>query len=119
MEAKPDGGLDLFLLDSANFDVWLATLRARLDELASTLVWAPGQVVAEGRILFISGQVAWDEKEQFHSDDIVDQVLAALKMKLTGASAQKAAPARAATSASPLASITTFAISACLASRFS
>jgi len=40
-------------------------------------------IVAEGRFLFISGQVAWDEKEQFHSDDLVEQVRQALKNTLT------------------------------------
>lgn len=40
-------------------------------------------IVAEGRVLFISGQVGWDEKEQFHSDDIVDQVRQALANTLT------------------------------------
>lgn len=40
-------------------------------------------VVAEGRVLFISGQVAWDEREQFVSDDIVEQVRQALKNTLT------------------------------------
>jgi enamine deaminase RidA (YjgF/YER057c/UK114 family) len=39
-------------------------------------------IVAEGRFLFISGQVAWDEKEQFHSDDLVEQVRQALKNTL-------------------------------------
>ena len=40
-------------------------------------------VVAEGKVLFLSGQVAWDEKEQFHSDDMVEQVRVALKNTLT------------------------------------
>ncbi len=40
-------------------------------------------VLAEGRLLFISGQVAWDEREQFVSDDIVEQVRQALKNTLT------------------------------------
>jgi enamine deaminase RidA (YjgF/YER057c/UK114 family) len=40
-------------------------------------------VLAEGRLLFVSGQVAWDEKEQFHSDDLVEQVRQALKNTVT------------------------------------
>jgi enamine deaminase RidA (YjgF/YER057c/UK114 family) len=40
-------------------------------------------IVAEGRLLFIAGQVAWDENERFHSDDIVEQVRQALKNTLT------------------------------------
>ena len=31
-------------------------------------------IVAEGRIVFVGGQIGWDEKEQFHSDNFVDQV---------------------------------------------
>jgi enamine deaminase RidA (YjgF/YER057c/UK114 family) len=49
-------------------------------------------VVAEGRVLFISGQVAWDERELFHSDDIVDQVRQALKNTLTMLEAGGAKP---------------------------
>jgi enamine deaminase RidA (YjgF/YER057c/UK114 family) len=40
-------------------------------------------IVAEGRVLFLSGCVGWDEEEQFHSDDIVEQVRQALKNVLT------------------------------------
>jgi enamine deaminase RidA (YjgF/YER057c/UK114 family) len=49
-------------------------------------------VVAEGRVLFISGQVAWDEREQFVSDDIVEQVRQALKNTLTMLKAGGAKP---------------------------
>ena len=49
-------------------------------------------VLAEGRLLFISGQVAWDEKEQFASDDIVEQVRQALKNTLTMLEAGGARP---------------------------
>ena len=35
-------------------------------------------IAAEGRFLFISGQVGWDEQEQFVSDDLVAQVRQAL-----------------------------------------
>lgn len=30
-------------------------------------------IVAEGRILFVAGQVAWDEEERFHSDVFHEQ----------------------------------------------
>ena len=49
-------------------------------------------VVAEGRVLFISGQVAWDEQERFVSDDIVEQVRQALKNTLTMLKAGGARP---------------------------
>ena len=49
-------------------------------------------VVTQGRVLFISGQVAWDEKEQFHSDDLVEQVRQALKNTLTMLEAGGARP---------------------------
>lgn len=49
-------------------------------------------VLAEGRLLFISGQVAWDEQEQFVSDDIVEQVRQALKNTLTMLAAGGAKP---------------------------
>ena len=49
-------------------------------------------IVAEGRVLFISGQVGWDEKEQFASDDIVEQVRQALKNTLTMLKAGGARP---------------------------
>ena len=39
-------------------------------------------VVAEGRFLFVAGQVGWNEKEQFASDDLVEQVRQALKNTL-------------------------------------
>lgn len=35
-------------------------------------------VLAEGRCLFVSGQVGWDEREKFASDDLVAQVRQAL-----------------------------------------
>lgn len=49
-------------------------------------------ILAEGRLLFISGQVAWDEQERFHSDDIVEQVRQALKNTLTMLAAGGAKP---------------------------
>ena len=36
-------------------------------------------IVAEGKILFIAGQIGWNEKEEFESDDFVAQVEQALK----------------------------------------
>ena len=36
-------------------------------------------VLAEGRVLFIAGQVGWNEKEEFESEDFVRQVEQALK----------------------------------------
>jgi enamine deaminase RidA (YjgF/YER057c/UK114 family) len=35
-------------------------------------------VLAEGRMLFIAGQIGWDENEQFVGDDFIDQVRQAL-----------------------------------------
>ena len=35
-------------------------------------------IVAEGRCVFVAGQVGWDEREQFASDDLVAQVRQAL-----------------------------------------
>jgi enamine deaminase RidA (YjgF/YER057c/UK114 family) len=31
-------------------------------------------IVAEGRLVFVAGQIGWDETETFRSDDFVDQV---------------------------------------------
>jgi enamine deaminase RidA (YjgF/YER057c/UK114 family) len=31
-------------------------------------------IVAEGRLVFVAGQIGWDAQEQFHSNDFVDQV---------------------------------------------
>ncbi len=36
-------------------------------------------ILAEGKVLFIAGQIGWNEKEQFESDDFVAQVEQALK----------------------------------------
>ena len=47
--------------------------------------WAPpigyanGIAVPAGRIVFIAGQVGWDEKQQFHSDKLIPQFEQALK----------------------------------------
>lgn len=36
-------------------------------------------VIAEGRMVFVSGQIGWDGNQDFHSDDFVDQVAQALR----------------------------------------
>ncbi len=47
--------------------------------------WAPpvgyanGIAAPAGRIVFIAGQVGWDEQHQFHSEDLVSQFEQALK----------------------------------------
>jgi enamine deaminase RidA (YjgF/YER057c/UK114 family) len=47
--------------------------------------WAPpigyanGIVAPAGRMVFIAGQVGWDEQQQFHSEDLIPQFEQALK----------------------------------------
>ena len=47
--------------------------------------WAPpigyanGIVVPAGRMVFIAGQVGWDDQQQFHSEDLIPQFEQALK----------------------------------------
>jgi enamine deaminase RidA (YjgF/YER057c/UK114 family) len=47
--------------------------------------WAPpigyanGIVASAGRVVFIAGQVGWDEQQRFHSEDLVPQFEQALK----------------------------------------
>ena len=36
-------------------------------------------VAASGRLVFVSGQVGWDEKQRFSADDLAGQVRAALE----------------------------------------
>uniref|UniRef100_Q07LM3 Endoribonuclease L-PSP n=1 Tax=Rhodopseudomonas palustris (strain BisA53) TaxID=316055 RepID=Q07LM3_RHOP5 len=36
-------------------------------------------ILAEGKLLFVAGQVGWNEKEQFESEDFVHQAEQALK----------------------------------------
>lgn len=36
-------------------------------------------ILAEGKLLFVAGQVGWNEKEQFESEDFVQQAEQALK----------------------------------------
>lgn len=49
-------------------------------------------VVAQGRWLFVAGQVGWDAKESFASDDLVDQVRQALSNTLAVLAAGGARP---------------------------
>lgn len=47
--------------------------------------WAPpigyanGVAVAPGRVVFVAGQVGWDEQQRFHSEDLIPQFEQALK----------------------------------------
>ncbi len=47
--------------------------------------WAPpigyanGIAVPAGRMVFIAGQVGWDEQQRFHSEDLIPQFEQALK----------------------------------------
>lgn len=41
--------------------------------------YANGISVAAGRIVFIAGQVGWDDQQRFHSEDLVPQFEQALK----------------------------------------
>ena len=51
--------------------------------------WAPpigyanGVVVSAGRMVFIAGQVGWDEQQRFQSEDLIPQFEQALKNVLT------------------------------------
>ena len=54
-------------------------------EILLPLGWSPpvgyanGIAVPTGRIVFVAGQVGWDEKQQFHSDKLIPQFEQALK----------------------------------------
>ena len=54
-------------------------------EVLLPLGWSPpvgyanGIAVPTGRIVFVAGQVGWDEKQQFHSDELIPQFEQALK----------------------------------------
>ncbi len=39
-------------------------------------------ILAEGRLVFVAGQIGWDESQVFRSDDLVEQVRQALKNTL-------------------------------------
>ncbi len=60
--------------------------------------WAPpvgysnGILAAPGRMLFIAGQVGWDDRQQFHSSDLAPQFEQALKNVLTVVAAAGGAP---------------------------
>jgi enamine deaminase RidA (YjgF/YER057c/UK114 family) len=50
-------------------------------------------IEAEGKVIFVAGQVGWNAKQQFESDDFVDQVRQTLKnvlavLKQAGAGAE-------------------------------
>ena len=49
-------------------------------------------IVAQGRFLFVAGQVGWDEKETFAGDDLIAQVRQALKNTLAVLAAGGAGP---------------------------
>jgi len=49
------------------------------DGWAPPIGYANGIVVPAGRIVFVAGQVGWDEQQKFHSEDIVPQFEQALK----------------------------------------
>lgn len=46
---------------------------------AAPIGYANGIVVPAGRIVFIAGQVGWDEQQRFQSDELVPQFEQALK----------------------------------------
>lgn len=46
---------------------------------ASPIGYANGIAVPAGRIVFVAGQVGWDEQQKFHSDKLVPQFEQALK----------------------------------------
>ncbi len=39
-------------------------------------------IAAEGRLVFVAGQIGWDESQVFRSDDLVEQLRQALKNTL-------------------------------------
>lgn len=49
------------------------------DGWAPPIGYANGIAAAPGRIVFVAGQVGWDEQQRFHSPDIVPQFEQALK----------------------------------------
>jgi enamine deaminase RidA (YjgF/YER057c/UK114 family) len=46
---------------------------------AAPIGYANGIAVPAGRIVFIAGQVGWDEQQRFRSEDLADQFEQALK----------------------------------------
>lgn len=49
-------------------------------------------VAAQGRLLFVAGQIGWDENYRFASDDLIEQVRQALKNTLAVLAAGGAKP---------------------------
>lgn len=49
-------------------------------------------VTAHGAVVYVSGQIGWDEQEIFHSDALVDQVRQALKNTMSVLSQAGAGP---------------------------
>ncbi len=49
-------------------------------------------VAAEGRMIFVSGQIGWDAEERFHSDDFTEQVRQALENTVAILNAAGAGP---------------------------
>ena len=49
-------------------------------------------ILAEGKQLYIAGQIGWDEHEQFQSDDFVDQVRQTLLNTIAVLTAANARP---------------------------
>jgi len=72
-------------------------MRAAVPEVIQPAGWPrprgyANAVVAEGRMLFIAGQIGWDAEGVFHSDDFVAQARQALENVLTLLRAAGAAP---------------------------
>ncbi len=51
-------------------------------------------IAAEGRLVFVAGQIGWDESQVFRSDDLVEQVRQALKNTLAVLAEAGAGPER-------------------------
>ena len=63
------------------------------DGWARPIGYANGIAAGAGRIIFVAGQVGWDEQQRFHSEDIAPQFEQALKnvlavLKEAGGTAQ-------------------------------
>ena len=72
-------------------------MRAAVPEVIQPAGWPrprgyANAVAAEGRLLFIAGQIGWDAEGVFHSDDFVAQARQALENVLTLLRAAGAAP---------------------------
>jgi enamine deaminase RidA (YjgF/YER057c/UK114 family) len=59
---------------------------------AAPIGYANGIVVPAGRIVFIAGQVGWDERQRFHSENLAPQFEQALKNVLAVLAAAGGAP---------------------------